>query len=273
MESLKNLALLQSLTTPLSTAARDYYVNTFAQGSGPDGTYLLTDFLGTATGTNIDGWLQSSTSIIAARTTDGTLAGYIAVLDNILGTVDGSFGDPVLGPVTIPSGPGAGVYTDANDALAVLIPLANSAISSAATAMGSDATTLNTNWSNICDQVVYETGNQSKASLQITNLIAGDQLSVLALTTNLGSIGLDTQEGMSAQFFEQIADTSIISGQAIIGSCREGRNNAEMDEASVKHDNIVPDQPAEPPPQATLLDAEYTVAEARIAAPLVATSS
>lgn len=263
MESLKNLPLLQALTTPLSTAARDYYINTFAQGSGPNGTYLLTDFLGTATGTNIGEWLQSSTSIIAARTTDGTLTGYIAVLDNILGTVDGSFGDPVLGPVTIPSGPGAGLYTDANDALATLIPLANSAISSAASAMGTDATTLNSNWASICEQVVYETGNQSKASLQITNLIAGDQLSVLALTTNLGSIGLDTQEGMSAQFFEQIANTSIISGQAIIGSCREGRNNAEMDEASIKHDNFVPEDPATPPPQATLLDAEYTVPEAR----------
>lgn len=263
MESLKNLPLLQALTTPLSTAARSYYLDTFAQGSGPNGTYLLTDFLGTAIGVTAGQYFASSAAIIAARTTDGTLTGYIAVLDNILGTVDGSFGDPVLGPVTIPSGPGVGVYTDANDALAVLIPLANAAISSAASAMGTDATTLNTNWSSICSRVVYETGNHTKASLQVVNLTAGDQLSVLALITSLNSAGLDTQEGMSAEFFEEIANLSIISGQAIVGAGREGRNNAAMDESNLGHDNTVPDQPTTEPPQATLLNSQYSVSEAR----------
>lgn len=263
MESLKNLPLLQASTTPLSAAARNYYLSTFANGSGPNGTYLLTDFLGTAIGVTVGQYFASAATIIAARTTDGTLTSYIAVLDNILGTVNGTFGDPVLGPVTIPSGPGVGVYTDANDALATLIPLANAAISSAATAMGSDATTLNTDWTNICARVVYETGNQSKASLQITNLTAGDQLSVMSLITSLDSAGLDTQEGMSAQFFEEIADLSVISGQAIVGSGREGRNNAAMNEANMGHDNVVPDLPTSVPPQATLLNSEYTVSEAR----------
>lgn len=263
IESLKNLPLLQSLTTPISTSARSYYLNTFAGGSGPNGTYLLTDFLGTAIGVTVGQYFASAAAIIAARTTDGTLTGYIAVLDNILGTVDGTFGDPVTGPVTIPSGPGTGVYTDANDALATLIPLANTAISSAASAMGTDATTLNTDWSNICARVVYETGNQSKASLQIVNLTAGDKLSIMSLITSLGSIGIDTEQGMSAQFFEEIANLNVISGQAIVGSGREGRNNAAMNEANIGHDNVVPDQPTTEPPQAELLNSEYTVSEAR----------
>ena len=44
---------------------------------------------------------------------------------------------------------------------------------------------------------------------------------------------------------------------------REGRNNEALDAESVKHDNVIPDQPSTVPEQATLSDGEYTVTEAR----------
>jgi hypothetical protein len=62
---------------------------------------------------------------------------------------------------------------------------------------------------------------------------------------------------------EALADTSVQAGQAIIGAMREGRNDAALDSASIGHDNGVPDQPTTVPPQATLLNSQYTVAEAR----------
>jgi hypothetical protein len=261
LETLKNLPLINNQTQPLSDSARTFYLSTFAGGNGPTGTYLLTDFLGTAIGVTAGQYFQSTASIISANT--ATLATLDSIYGVILGVIQGTYGDPVTGPVVIPVGnPGAGTYSDANDALAVLIPLANAAIVTAQTALGTSATTLNNDWNAICARIVYEATNQSKASLQMYNLISGDKLSVMALTTSLNSIGQETQEGMGAQFFEAITDTSTSAGQAIIGAMREGRNNAALDAAPVARDNTVPLTQATPP-QAQLGNSEYTVAEAR----------
>lgn len=264
MESLKNLPLINTGTQPISDATRNFYLNTFAKGSGPYGTYLLTDFLGTAIGVTVGTYFASAASIINNNTAN--LADLNEIYDVMIGVLDGSYPDPANPPdgIEIPVGvPGAGVYVDADAATVALIALAEAEIVTAQTAMGADGTTLNTDWNSICARVVYEAQNQSRASLLLYNQTAGDQTSVLSLIQSLGSIGNETQEGMAAQLFEAIADTAIASGQAIIGSMREGRNNTVMDTARIGHSNQVPDQSPTPLPQATLLNSEYTVAEAR----------
>jgi hypothetical protein len=138
METLKNLPDLESQAAPLSDAVVAFYADTLAGGSGPDGTFLITDFLGTAAGIPANNVLPEVNTILSARVADGTLNALTAVYNNMLGTVDGSFGDPVTGPITIPSGPGAGGYADAEAAMATLIPLAEAEITTAAGAMGTD---------------------------------------------------------------------------------------------------------------------------------------
>lgn len=264
MESLKNLALLQTQTQPLSSASQSFYANTFATGSGPQGTFLLTDFLGTAIGITIAQYFGSAAAIISASSTQ--LADLNEIYDTMIGVLDGSYPDPANPPdgIEIPMGlPGAGIYLDADEAIQALVVLANAEIPVAQTAMGTNGTTLTTDWTAICARLVYEAGNQSKASLSIPALISGDKMSVLALISSLNGIGNETQQGMGAQFFESIANTSLLSGQALIGALREGRNDTKMDAAGIGHDNVVPDLPVTPPPQATLLNSEYTVDEAR----------
>jgi hypothetical protein len=264
MESLKNLPLLNAQTQPLSSASQSFYANTFATGNGPQGTFLLTDFLGTAVGVTVGQYFTSAATIINANT--AALTQLNLIYDTMIGVLNGSYPDPLNPPdgIEIPVGlPGAGIYADANDAIQALVVLANAEIPVAQTAMGTSGTTLNTDWNAICARLVYEAGNQAKASLSIPALIAGDKMSVLALISSLNGIGNDTQQGGGAQFFESIANTSLLSGQAIIGALREGRNDTKMDATGIKHDNVVPDTPASPPPQATLLNSEYTVAEAR----------
>jgi hypothetical protein len=204
-------------------------------------------------------------AVSAARVADGTLTALSAVYTNMLGTVDGSFGDPVTGPVTIPSGPGAGVYTDAEDAMATLIPLAQSAISTAAAAMGPDTTTLNTAFSSMASHATQEVVNQGKASINLATLTAGNQTSVLALITSIPGLGTDVAVGQAAQFFEDIVDINSSSGQAIIGAMREGRNQVQLSAAGINGYDIVPDTPETPPPVAPLLGSSYTVAEAESA--------
>jgi len=266
IESLKNLPLLQAQTQPLSAATQSFYANTFATGSGPQGTFVLTDFLGTAVGVTVGPLFKSSADIINAVTTAGSLATLISIYDVMIGCFQGLYPDPGNPPdgILIPGPlPGAGTYADLDTAIAALVVLANSEIVSLQTSLGANATTLNNNWNAISARIVYEATNQSKASLQMYALIPGDKMSVLALVTSLNGIGNETDQNGPAQFFESIADTSILSGQAIIGALREGRNDTSLNSQGLGHDNAVPPTPAAPPPQATLLNSEYTVAQAR----------
>jgi len=263
VETLKNLPLVQDQTAPIDAAVSNYYLNTFAGGSGPDGTYLITDFFGTASGVVANTVLPGVTAILLARTADTTLTNLAAIYTNMLGSVDGTFGNPVTGPITIPSGPGVGVYADAEAAMVVLIPLAQAAIVTAAAAMGTDTTTLNTAFSSMTTQATQEAVNQIKASIVFVDLVAGDQLSVMALVTSIPGLGTDTASGQSAQFFEDIVDINSAAGQAIIGSMRQGRNDVQLDSVAINSYSTIPDLPTTPPPQATLLDGNYTVSQAR----------
>jgi hypothetical protein len=257
IETLRNLPLIESQTQPITDAVKNFYINTFAGGSGPDGTYLITDFFGTAAGVPAAELLPEVNTILAARVADGTLTALNAVYANMLGTVDGTFGDPVTGPVTIPSGPGAGTYSDAEAAMAVLIPLAQSAISTAASAMGSDTTTLNTAFSTIATHATQEVVNQGKAAINFADLVAGDQLAVQALITSFPGLGTDIAVGQAAQFFEDIADLNSATGQAIVGAMREGRNQVQLDDVGINGYDIIPDVPETPPPAAPLLGSSY----------------
>jgi len=262
METLKNLPAIESQATPLSDAVVAFYADTLASGSGPDGTFLITDFLGTAAGVPANNVLPEVNTILSARVADGTLNALTAVYNNMLGTVDGSFGDPVTGPITIPSGPGAGGYADAEDAMATLIPLAEAEITTAAGAMSTDTVTLNNAFISMASHANKEIINQGKAAINFDNLTAGDQISVLALTTNIPNLGTDVAVGQAAQFFEEIVDLSSASGQAIIGAMREGRNQVQLNEAGITGYNIVPDKSKTLLPAADLLSSSYTVPEA-----------
>ena len=261
IETLKNLPALEAQTQPITDAVKDFYLDTLAGGTGPDGTYLITDFFGTAAGVPGSEDLAQVNTILAARVADGTLTALNAVYANMLGTVDGTFGDPVAGPVVIPSGPGAGTYTNANNAMATLIPLAQAAISAAAAAMGSDTTTLNTAFTGMAAHATQEVVNQSKAAINLSTLTAGDQTSILALITSIPSLGTDVAVGQAAQFFEKIVDINSASGQAIVGAMREGRNQVQLADVGINGYDIVPDEPETPAPAAPLLGSSYTVAE------------
>jgi hypothetical protein len=278
IETLKNLPLVEAQTQPISDEVKNFYLNTFAGGSGPDGTYLITDFLGTAAGVPGTESLTTVIGILNARVADGTLANLAEIYLVMKNVVSGVYGDPVVGPVVIPSGlPGAGTYngvppadpdpgvTPAEQAFQVLVPLAQSAITTAATAMGSDTTSLNSAFVGMATHVTKESVNQTKAAINFDDLTAGDQTSVLALITSFTGLGTDVAVGQAAQFFEDIVDINSASGQAIIGAMREGRNQVQLDDVGINSYDIVPDQPDTPPPVAPLLGSSYTVAEAEAA--------
>jgi hypothetical protein len=71
----------------------------------------------------------------------------------------------------------------------------------------------------------------------------GDKNNVYSFVQNLPNYGLLTASGDAAEFLENIADTTTLGGQAIVGVMREGRNNARLSTAGLYNTNQIPSNP------------------------------
>jgi len=259
--TLKGLDLVANTTTPVPAAVATYYATNLAKGSGPNGTYLTTDFFGSAAGIPYNTDLTSVTSIITAQLAAGTLTALNTIYSQMVSVVTSAYGTPPA--ITIPSGPAAGLYATYDSALTALITAADAAIGTAITAMGTATTTLNTAWTEMTKHSANEATFQTQASINYATLTSGAQLPITAFIPALAGYGQETQEGMAAQFLESIANTANQYGQAMVGALREGRNTAGINAIGLKADNDVPQLPNAVPPQAALSGSEYTPAEAR----------
>lgn len=262
LQTLKGLDLAANTTTPLPAAVATYYQNTLAKGSGPSGSYLTTDFFGSAAGIPYNEYLTTVTSTISAQLTASTLTTLNTIYSYMKNLITNVYGLP--GAIALPVPYNAGnPYASYDSALVVLVTAADAAIGTAITAMGTATSTLNTAWTEMVTHSANETTFQTQASIDYATLTAGAQLPITAFIPALTGYGQQTQEGMAAQFLESIANTANQSGQAMVGALREGQSASGLGLANLKADNDVPQQPNSVPPQATLSDSQYTVAEAR----------
>ena len=261
--TLKGLDLINGpSSTPVPAAVPTYYLTQLAKGSGPNGTFLTTDFFGSAAGIPYNDYLTTVTSTISTQFTSGNLGALNTIYSQMVEVVTSGYGVPPT--ITIPSGPAAGVYLTYNAALAALITAANAAVGTAISAMGANTTaTLNTAWTAMTTHSANEDTFQALASIDYATLTAGAQLPITAFIPALAGYGQETQTGMAAQFLESIANTANQYGQAMVGALREGRNTAGINAVNLKIDNAVPSLPNAVPPQATLSDSTYTPAQAR----------
>jgi len=261
--TLKGLDLINGpSTTPVPAAVPTYYLTQLAKGSGPNGTFVTTDFFGSAAGIPYNDYLTTVNSTMSTLISSGTLTSLTSVYAQMVSLLTGVFGVPPT--ITIPSGPAAGVYATYDAALAALITTANAEIGTVISAMGATTTaTLNTAWTAMTVHSANEDTFQTLAAIDYATLTAGAQLPITAFIPSLAGYGQETQEGMAAQFLESIANTANQYGQAMVGALREGRNTSGINAVNLKIDNAVPSLPNAVPPQATLSDSEYTPAEAR----------
>jgi hypothetical protein len=260
--TLKGLDLIANTTTPVPAAVATYYATNLASGSGPSGTFLTTDFFGSAAGIPYNEDLATVTSTISAQLAAGTLTTLNTIYSYMKNLITDVYGLP--GAINLPAPYNAGnPYASYNSALVVLVTAADAAIGTAISAMGTATTTLNTTWYDMISHSVNEPVFQAKASINYATLTAGAQLPITAFIPALAGYGQDTQTGMAAQFLESIANTANQYGQAMVGALREGRNTAGINAVGLKADNDVPQQPTSVPPQATLSSSEYTPAQAR----------
>jgi len=260
--TLNGLPLAANTTTPVPAAVATYYATNIALGSGPNGTFLTTDFFGSAAGIPYNTDLTTVTSTITAQLTAGTLTTLNTIYSYMKTLVStATYGVPPT--ITLPAPYNVPTYATYDAAIAALITAADAAIGTAITAMGTATTTLNTTWTEMVKHSANEATFQTQASINYATLTAGAQLPITAFIPALAGYGKDRQVGMAFDFLSSIANTSNQYGQAMVGALIEGGNKAGLESAGIIPDTDVPSQSNAVPPLVSTSQYGYTVAEAQ----------
>ena len=218
LSTMSGLPLIQAQTTAITSSVALYFSSNVATGSGPDGTITTCDVIGTAIDSgNIAAQLDIARSAIAnivtldASNIANINSAYLAIAGAANATV-------VVANITRANGNITNIYNNAN------------------TQVVANVTRLNTAWSAIANVLSTEKTYQTSAGIDYFNLQAGEKVSTMSFVQQLPVYGTQTSSCGPAYFIEQIANTSIIGGQAIIGAMREGKNNQCLGEARLNVD-------------------------------------
>ena len=214
LSTMSGLPLIQAQTTPVDTSVTNYFANSVATGTGPDGTITTYDVLGLA----LDADDFAARLIDAADTIDGLGTG----LDDL-----------------------SQIYVDmlsaANDAAMItLIANANAEIASIGSVHPAEVAAMNTDWVYIANLMNLSARYTTEAGIDYFNLQTGDKNSVYSFVQNLPRYGLLTANGDAAEFLINLADTAILGGQAMVGAMREGQNQARLEANGIYNANQVP---------------------------------
>ena len=196
--------------------------------TGAANTFVLYDFIGTAAGYP---HVQDFNTVI----TDITAMTAAGELDPLINPSTGAYAamDAVLaGNLTVALPWGSGTYGNVDLALDAVISNTNSEIANIAVSSIFTAN-LDSAWASISEQLIREEYNQMLAHVELDELIANNLPSVMALASDLHSIGLDIVPRDSNDFFVATANTQNQGGQAVIASLREGRNIQALDAVGI----------------------------------------
>lgn len=217
LNTMDGLPLIQAQTTPVDSSVTDYFATDVATGTGPDGTITTYDVLGLALDAdNFAAQLNTATTAINALQTAGSLAALNTAYSNIASASNNTQAITHI--------------ADANAAIAAL-------------SASPYVTTLNTAWTYMANLMNLSAKYTDQTGIDYFVLEAGDKNSVYAFVQNLPSYGLLTANGDAAEFLENLADTSTLGGQAIVGVMREGRNDARLSTAGLYNVNQIPSDP------------------------------
>jgi hypothetical protein len=261
MQTTRDLDLISSLTTAVPPSVAEFYANTYATGTGPNGTLVITDLLGAAVGVPFTSDLTNVTTTINSMTSDGILTTLTGTYVRMENTVNGVYTD-LSGNVVIPPGPGAGTYGNADAALNALISNAAVEVANIESSYPTQSGVLNSNFIAMAANLSSEFTNLSLASIDIANLDPNNRGPIMSLVQSLPDYGVNTEQNGPTQFLESVADLNTQGGQSIVACLREGKNVSVLDAAGAGQDTVIPSTPSSVPPRANLIPSTYTDAEA-----------
>lgn len=257
LETTKDLPLVEALTVAVPSSVANVYINTLQVRA--NNVVTVSDVLGTMVGYNETDALIQTVELFNEMDLDYLDSVYSTMLNLVNGVYDDFMGNVIIPPGT----PGAGTYASRDAAMSTgLIPVAQTEIGNLIVDYPTQTTTMNTDWTGMCDQVVTEQSLQQKASIVFANLTANDKTSVYGLIYGLPQYGLDDTIGGKAEFMEEAADITTFTGQCIVAAMREGRNQVVLGASAVVSNSNIPAEPDPPPPQANLIPSTYTASQA-----------
>jgi hypothetical protein len=239
IETNAGLGLITSLTQAVPDSVRTAINSTVATGSGPNGTLVLGDVLGCASGYNITAQMTNTVAVINTMTTTN-LQNIYKVMAN---TANQNYG-VYTGPITIPIGqPGYGTYADMDAAFSNLVILASSNISTLVSTYPTQTTQLNSNFVTIANTVASQQasiGGNTASGIDYANLQANLQSVIPSFVDSLHDYGLQVAAGEANDYLTAVANVSNQTGQAIVGCLREGRNLALLNNGGVGVNSDIP---------------------------------
>lgn len=279
LETTNNLDQITALTQAVPANVATYLSNI----AGTNGnTVTVCDVLGVAAGYQITGLFNDTVQTLA--NTDVTyLTTVYQTMNSVVGNV---YGDPVNGPVIIPGGePAAGTYTATTDGMgnvlasaadaaftgsggdtpptgAGLIPVAQTEINNIVVANSTQANSLNSFFTSMASQISQEQTLQSISQIDFANLVPNNSPTVYSLVYSLPSYGQQTEQGGMAQFWEGVANIDTFTGQAVVATLREGRNQQVLTAAGIQTNSLVPSTPNPPLTPANLIPSTYSEQQA-----------
>lgn len=273
LETTRDLPLLTELQQAVPASVANYYTSTLAVGGGVNGDIRIVDIIGLAAGWQATDSFSRTVEIFSTM----NLSALTTIYQQMNSALNGDYGDTLAGPLTIPSGPAAGIYygteidpgpppeydpTAVQEAVAALVSAAQAEIISLQNTYPTQTDELNTLWSDMAEQVDREDLLQALIKLNYADLTPNDKNSIYGFIYSLPNYGTQTQVGGVAWFLENMSDLTILGGQAVIGCLREGRNQVALNNSGIFTNTAIPSDPVPPPAQAELLPSVYSEAEA-----------
>lgn len=206
LNTLTGLPLLEAQTTPVASSVSSYFATSQATGSGVNGTITTCDVLGLAID-NSD--FAAQLAIVLTNINSLQSAGALASLNTAYTNIASAINDAAV----------LTQITNANAAIAAIV---------ANPTYATQVSALNTAWTYMASILSQEKTYQTLASIDYFNLQAGEQGSVMGFVQQLPQYGLQVENCGACDFLEQVADTTTLGGQAIVGAMREGRNNQRL---------------------------------------------
>jgi hypothetical protein len=214
LSTLVGLPDIQSLKTVMPQEIVDQYAD-IATGSGENGTINMCDVIGLAIDYNdFASRLNSSAAAINGMPASADLTSLITAYQNML-------------------------TANNNSTMQIYISDANNSISRIADPLlhpeyVSTVTELNSLFNYMALILSKEKNYQTQAGIDyFANIESGDKTIVYAFVQNLSRYGLQVEPCGAAYFLNQLADISIIGGQAMVGTMREAVNSRQLNSGRI----------------------------------------
>lgn len=241
MQTMQGLSDIAAQTTPVSSATSSIIENQVATGTGPYGSVTYYDVMGlavddTVLSTNLSTVNTNIATVVTAAGVD--ITALQTIFSRMLNVANGTYGDPQMGPVTVPAGLAAGVYNPSfpysagDNALQALAALVPAYIDNIVAAYPAQNTAAQSAWADILTRMLTYQSYVERAGLQPNDLIPNDT-SAYTFAQTVGQYAQDQTSGGAYQYLNAIANTSTEGGQALVGCLREASNQSLLDQATV----------------------------------------